>query len=355
MSSLPWFERQAHHVDRIRDRMLAELAAWRTPATAALLDKLAGVLRQPAKFVRSLGIVKIATALGGDRERAYTAGAIVEIYHNATLLIDDILDCAEVRRGQPTLRLSAGTADAMALAGVLRSLMYHPLRRDQLFDAAEQGALHALVDEAVTRVTIGQAQETHWRSQHRFDLTDAEYIEMIANKTGALFAASWVLGGRIARAGAEIQAALSDLGLETGVLFQLRNDYLDLFDSREGIRREPYEDLRDGKRTLFTLRCLRTLMGRGEAETAERLRTTLDRGGLSGAEIAECVGLLERTGSIASVRADIHTRASRLRQQIDTSSLPPAVRTDLTAIVELLDLCEPRPFPWAGDVDSEVS
>jgi geranylgeranyl pyrophosphate synthase len=332
-----WLESQTTHIVRIRGRMLAELAVRRTAATAGLFDAIDAVIRQPAKFVRSLGLVRITAALGGDLERAYAAGATVELYHNATLLIDDILDCAEVRRGEPTLRLSAGTADALAIAGVLRSLTYHPLRRDGLFDEAEQGALHALLDEAVTRVVIGQAQETQWSSAHRFDLSDEDYIGMIAGKTGALFAASWALGARVARASAANEAALADLGLETGVLFQLRNDYLDLFDSREGIRRGPYEDLRDGKRTLFVLRCLRELGARGETEAAERLRLTLDAGGLPDAQVAECIDLFEQTGSIASVRADIRVRAACLRERLRTAALPSGLVADLIAIVDLLD------------------
>jgi geranylgeranyl pyrophosphate synthase len=335
-----WFEIQAVHVVHIRERMLAELAVRRTPATASLFDELEAVLRQPAKFVRSLGITRIAAALGGNLDRAYAVGAMVELYHNATLLIDDILDCAELRRGQPTLRLSAGTADAMALAGVLRSLTYHPLRRDGLFDAAEQDALHALMDDAVTRVAIGQARETRWRSAHAFDLSDDDYIGVIAGKTGALFAASWAMGARVARADMSTETDLADLGLEIGIVFQLRNDYLDLFDSREGIRRAPYEDLRDGKRTLFTLRCLRELLARGAADAAGRLRSTLDAGGLSDAQIDECVEWLEQTGSIESVRADIRARAAGLRERLRAARLPSALTADLMAIVDALDRCE---------------
>ena len=317
--------------------MLRTLDVRRTPDMAALFDALAKTLRQPAKYVRSLGIVRIAQAFGGRLERAYAAGAMVEIYHNATLLIDDILDNAEIRRGQPTLRLSAGTSFAIAAASVLRSLMFHPLRQDGLFEAADLDALHARMDETVTRVAIGQAREIVWRTHHAFDLTDDDYFGMIAGKTGELFAASWALGARVARAGRETETLLSRLGLDTGILFQLRNDYWDLFDSRDGIRRGPYEDLRDGTRTLFTVRCLRTLAARGEDAAAGRMRALLDAGDLSDAQIDECLHWFEETGCVASVREEMKTRASRLRADMAAAPLPDALKPDLEAVVELLD------------------
>ncbi len=332
-----WFHDSARHIERIRERMLRTVAARRTPDMAVLFDALAQTLCQPAKFVRSLGIVRIAGAWGGASERAYAAGAMVEIYHNATLLIDDILDNAEIRRGAPTLRLSGGTSFAIAAASVLRSLMFHPLRQDGLFEPGELDALHARMDETVTRVAIGQAREIVWRTHHVFDLADDDYIGMIAGKTGELFSASWALGALVARAGPEAEAALSRLGLDTGILFQLRNDYFDLFDSRDGIRRGPHEDLRDGTRTLFTVRCLRVLAARGDRESAARMRALLDAGELTEAQIGECLRWFEETGCVASVRQELGARAARLRAEIAAAPLPAALKPDLAAIVELLD------------------
>jgi heptaprenyl diphosphate synthase len=210
-----------------------------------------------------------------DRERALRGGVAVELAHTATLVHDDVIDGAELRRGRPALWRTHG-ADAARAAG------------DYLFarafaELAEVDDLEGVrvLSETCLSLVRGEAMQ---RSQLRDpDTTLEAYLQRIALKTGALFGAACVLGSRSPR--------LGEFGLELGMAFQIVDDILDCSGDTIETGKVPGTDLREGTPTLPLI-----LAARSDAV----VRDALAGGSLEGALVrVAATGALERSRELA--------------------------------------------------------
>ncbi|MEP7123919.1 MAG: polyprenyl synthetase family protein [Byssovorax sp.] len=214
---------------------------------------------RPAKGLRPALCIAVCRALGGDLEEVLPSAAVVEIYHNAFLIHDDIEDGSLQRRGGPALHQSHGIPAAVNCGDGLLALTLRPLLQNT--DRLGLGrALRVLEIYAamVTESFEGQTQELQWIAEGAWDLADADYEGMVLKKTcGYSFVAPALVGAAVARAGSAIEAQLVRFLKSLGLAFQIQDDILNLEEDRGAYGKELAGDLWEGKRTLMLLHALR--------------------------------------------------------------------------------------------------
>ena len=178
-------------------------------------------------------------ATGAIRAEHADLAVIVELIHAATLVHDDILDHADLRRAQPTANAKWGNSLAVLLGDCLFAHALH------LASAFEDNRMCRTLAAAASEVCSGEIIQT----QRRFDLNLSvpDYFRILEMKTGALFAVATQLGGRLNGASAQVEAGLHSFGMRLGTAYQIYDDCLDLAGG---------SDLRRGKLTLPILHLL---------------------------------------------------------------------------------------------------
>jgi octaprenyl-diphosphate synthase len=263
------------------DRLNRELALDLTPGhreMLPLIEHVAGFrgkqLRPMLTFLSGMA-VRGATHGGGLGDDVVTVAKVVELLHTATLVHDDVLDSAVVRRRIPTVNQMAGVEVAVLLGDYIYAKAFH--MAVQLPDPTAARWLA----ETVRVICQGEITQV----LHRFDFawTEARYFQVIAEKTASLYAAACRLGGHYAGGSEGRLRALEEYGLELGIAFQIVDDCLDLDGDEQVVGKSLGTDLSKGKITLPLLWLLqrspadaarlRDLLGRSEAEGLRRLRS----------------------------------------------------------------------------------
>lgn len=189
-------------------------------------------LYEPVKYVLSLGGKRIRPVLmlmaynlyREDVERIMVPALGLETYHNYTLLHDDLMDRADVRRGHPTVHRKWDENTAILSGDSMLVLAY---QRMQQCDSAFLPEVMDLFTE--TALEIGEGQQYDMEFENRNDVAEAEYIEMIRLKTSVLLACAMKIGAILAGAPSADADALYDFGEQVGLAFQLQDDYLDVY------------------------------------------------------------------------------------------------------------------------------
>ncbi|RRD03782.1 polyprenyl synthetase family protein [Arachnia propionica] len=240
-------------------------------------------------------LVFLASRFGGeaDEERLLKAAMVMELTHVASLYHDDVMDEAEVRRAAPSANSRWGNSIAI-LAG------------DYLFAkasilVADLGTEYVrLQAETFTRLVQGQINETRGPADGEDRLE--HHVQVLADKTGSLIAASALFGAMVAGAPVDAQQALAAYGEEVGLVFQLSDDIIDITSDVTG--KTPGTDLREGVPTLPTL----LLAASDDPQDAE-LKQLL-AGDLSSDEaLAAAVAALRSHRVIEEARAEVRRRA----------------------------------------------
>jgi octaprenyl-diphosphate synthase len=183
-----------------------------------------------------------AEAAGRLNDTHVTVAVIIEMVHLATLVHDDVMDAAEMRRRRPTLAVQCGASTSVLLGDCLFA---HALVLAASFPTPD---VCRAVASATRTVCTGETIQTERPS--RFDLGREEYFRILRMKTGELFALSCELGARLTGAGVEEQRALRDYGMALGTAYQIFDDCVDLFGSESQAGKSLGTDLVGGKLTL---------------------------------------------------------------------------------------------------------
>jgi heptaprenyl diphosphate synthase len=212
-------------LDEYRRRVTARLGRLAGGLPPPLRVPVHDLASRPGKLLRPM-LVGACGAFGTpDPDRLVRLGAVVELVHLASLLHDDMIDQAAVRRGEPAAHTVVGRDQAMmaglscfALAGA---------------EAADLGyGLERLVGRAVARLACGEMLDV----ERAFDtaLSIPDYLELVDKKTAELFRLACLLGGLEARAGGDVAGTLAAFGRDFGIAFQIMDDCLDLAEDTRG-------------------------------------------------------------------------------------------------------------------------
>ncbi|MCX8194556.1 MAG: polyprenyl synthetase family protein [Candidatus Micrarchaeota archaeon] len=194
--------------------------------------------------------------VGGKKEDALAAATAIEMFHNFTLIHDDIEDDSKMRRGSPCLHVKYGIPLALNAGDGLFMMVWREARR---IKGPKKEKAQELLLSAFTEVLEGQAIELGWYKANNWDVDEAAYRRVISGKTGALIAVSCEVGGLLG-GGSERQCrALSLFGRKIGMGFQIVDDVLNIVGEEALYGKEIGGDIREGKRTLIVIEALKAL------------------------------------------------------------------------------------------------
>jgi octaprenyl-diphosphate synthase len=288
-------ERIAPNLALVEQAMRAQLAS-----SHALIGSVGEhVLGSGGKRIRPALLMLTAELCGYTGPRSVQIAAAVELLHTATLLHDDVVDLADLRRGRPAARALWGNQRA-----VLVGDFFYARSSGMIVEDGDLEVL-ALFADTIRLMTEGELLQLD-RSFDP-DVSEAHYYAVIDRKSAALLSAAAEAGAILAGVTRAERRRIAEFGREVGLAFQLRDDALDYAAGVEELGKAPYTDLREGKVTLPLLlalkRCSAAERDATEAvlKTAARRSADLEGGGrlepervLSEAELAPVVDLVRR-------------------------------------------------------------
>ena len=217
-------------------------------------------LYEPVKYILALGGKRIRPAMmlmaynmyRNDVEQILDPALALEIYHNFTLLHDDLMDHADVRRGKPTVHKHWNANTAILSGDVMLTLadVYMSRVSDTYFREV-MATFHK------TSIEIAEGQQYDMDFENRTDVTEEEYIEMIRLKTSVLLACALKIGAILGGASKEDAQHLYRLGECIGLAFQLRDDYLDVYGDPKVFGKKIGGDILCNKKTYLYINALR--------------------------------------------------------------------------------------------------
>ncbi len=220
-------------------------------APAELYEPIEYAINVGGKRLRPVICLLACELFGGKAEDAVNAALGLEVFHNFTLLHDDIMDKAPIRRGQPTV-YKKWNADRAILSGDTMMVMAY----DLLLKSPEHllKKLFTIFNKIGIEVCEGQQYDMNFETQE--DVTINEYLRMIQLKTAVLIGGSMSVGATIANASDEEVATLYRFGENLGMAFQLQDDWLDTFGDTKVFGKKTGGDIRENKKTYLYLKAL---------------------------------------------------------------------------------------------------
>ncbi|MBL7977387.1 MAG: polyprenyl synthetase family protein [Bacteroidetes Order II. Incertae sedis bacterium] len=239
-------------------------------------------LEAGGKRIRPVCVLLAAELYGVSLETAMPAALAVEVFHNFTLLHDDIMDRADTRRGRPTVHRKWDENVAILSGDLMMGMSYDLLAQT---GSPRLGIMIRQFHKMVMRLCEGQMLDMVF--EKRMDVHISEYLDMIDGKTAALLRCAFELGGLLGGASDEDRDALGALGQHIGIGFQVQDDLLDLT-APIGFGKQKGGDLMQGKRTWLLL----TALERASGPDLAFLQRTLT-GGMAESEIPRAEALME--------------------------------------------------------------
>ena len=216
-----------------------------------LYKPVAYILSLGGKRLRPVSTLMIAEIFGASYKNALDAALAVEVFHNFSLIHDDIIDDAPLRRGKPTVH-EKWNINTGILSGDAMLIMSY-----QLFENYEPEtfkALSKLFSKTALEVCEGQQYDIDFET--RSNVSIPEYLKMIECKTAVLVAAAMKMGAIVANASEKDQHAIYEFGKNLGIAFQLQDDYLDAFGDPKTFGKQVGGDIIENKKTYLYLKTL---------------------------------------------------------------------------------------------------
>ena len=234
-------------------------------------------LYEPISYLMELGgkrmrpvLVLVSTELfGGDVLKAIDAAIGIELFHNFTLMHDDIMDKAPLRRGKPTVHAKWSESAAILSGDVMFVEAY------KMMIKVEDQILREVLDIFSTTASgVCQGQQADMNFEHRNDVSIKEYLHMIKQKTAVLLAGSMQIGALIGGAEKSQSKLIYEFGENLGLAFQLQDDILDVYGDPEKFGKQVGGDILANKKTFLLIKAKELAIQSKSAELAEWLDGT---------------------------------------------------------------------------------
>ena len=275
-----------------------------------VIDYLGDYLRQSGgKRVRPALTVLSTYAVGGDGARYNTIrmATVMEFLHTATLVHDDVIDKADMRRKRPTVNALYGNETAVLMGDWLYMSAFETSLAERSLPVLD------ILTSVTRKMTEGELLQLTLLSDA--EISEAQYFDVLKRKTAYLFSASCEIGAILGSASEKQQAALRDYGLNLGTAFQLIDDLLDFTSSEEALGKAAGADLLGGKVTLPLIYLRDT-----EPKSLEMVQTVLREGKYGSVKQADLLEAITRTGALKRARARADEYAEEARAALDNLS-----------------------------------
>lgn len=209
------------------------------------------ILKLGGKRMRPILTLMASDIFSADYKKAMPAALAVEVFHNFTLIHDDIMDDAPLRRGKKTVH-EKWDINTGILSGDAMLILAYQFFED--YEPATFQKLAKLFSKTALEVCDGQQLDVDFETRN--DVTIPEYINMIRLKTSVLVAAALQMGAIVAETSDENEHLIYEFGLNLGLAFQLQDDYLDTFGDPETFGKLIGGDIIENKKTFLYLKCL---------------------------------------------------------------------------------------------------
>lgn len=215
-----------------------------------LYEPINYILNLGGKRLRPILVLMSCDLFGGNHKKALDAALAIEMFHNFTLIHDDIMDQAPLRRGFETVHKKWNLETGILSGDALMILSY------KMFDTYKSNVYNKLLhlfNQTAIEVCEGQQYDMDFEKQS--EVSQTEYLKMIGYKTSVLIAAALKMGAIIAKADENDAQNIYNYGLNLGIAFQLQDDYLDVF-SEGDFGKQKAGDIIENKKTYLYLKCL---------------------------------------------------------------------------------------------------
>ncbi len=294
---------------KIIDKKLEQALKDRRPAS--LYQPASYILESSGKRLRPLLVLLSVKAVGGKIQNFYNAALSVEMLHNFTLVHDDIMDNADLRRGNLTIHKKYNVNTAILTGDILAAVAYEFLLKDCKVNAKQ--ALDSFT-KGLVEVCEGQSLDTEYETRKNVSLP--EYIVMIEKKTAALARMCCELGAYLANGKKQDIKALSDYGKYLGIAFQIQDDLLDIIADKYEFGKRIGGDLMEGKKTFLFIEALEKAKGKDKTD----LLKVVDKKGIKENQIEHYKKIYEKLGVIDDAKLAIKSYTYKALRSIDKLS-----------------------------------
>ncbi|MFT3884143.1 MAG: polyprenyl synthetase family protein [Flavobacteriales bacterium] len=300
----------------------ARVAEWCDALPSdGLYAPMAYLMRLRAKRVRPLLTLLGCELFGGRAEDALDEALGIEVFHNFTLMHDDLMDASPLRRGGPAVH-AKWNANTAILSGDAMLVKAYALmgKRPGVLDLFNRYALQ-----------VCEGQQLDMEFEQRTDVSLAAYTEMIRLKTAVLLSCALQAGAAVAGAPVAERERLGAFGEHLGLAFQLRDDLLDAFGETTSTGKQRGGDLRAGKKTFLLIRGLERAAAEGSTVLAAQLALPPGQ-----RDVRHMAAVIEQLGVRAEAEAEAERQEGAASEALDVLPVPEARKEPLRCLAEEL-------------------
>ncbi len=293
----------------IRDEMELVETEFEQQARSNILvvNYLGDYLRSSGgKRVRPALLILSCYAVGGNGgdESVVRLATVMEMLHTATLVHDDIIDNADLRRNRASVNARFGNQTAVLMGDWLYMSAFETSLRERSLEILD------ILTRLTRKMTEGELIQLTMIG--RLDITESDYFDILKRKTAYLFSACGEIGAILAGATLEQQHAMRDYGMELGVAFQLADDILDLTSEADRLGKSAGSDLLEGKITLPLIYLLNA-----QPELRKKLEQVMVTGSYDAISREQIREKLDTCGSLDAIREQARKRSAAARKSLD--------------------------------------
>ena len=312
-------ERVAGLVGEDLDAVEAEIRR-ELDSPVTLIQEMGGyVAGAGGKRLRPILLLLAARLAGYRGPRGVRLACVVELLHTATLIHDDVVDQAPLRRGRPSANRRWGDDASLLVGDHLYSKSFAALVRDN-----DRAVMETL---ARSTVSMTEAEVFQLELKRSGTTSEADYLRIITQKTASFISACCRIGALLGGSPPALLEALTRYGLDIGVAFQISDDSLDFVADQDRLGKAIGADLREGKRTLPLI----AMLERARPAELERVRALLRHRTLEPAELEEIRHLVLEHEGVEYARARAHAYAQAAKA--DLEPFPPSEARDTLVLV----------------------
>ena len=295
---MPYFWPMIESIDSYRQAFLEHLGQVSGPDTPeGLYAPIRYIMDLGGKRIRPVLVLLSADLYGAETSRALPAAMSIEIFHNFSLVHDDIMDDAPLRRGRQTVHEKWDTNTAI-LSG--DAMLIEAYRQLEVYPPEVYKELSRIFSKTALEVCEGQRYDMDFESREQVSI--GEYLQMIEFKTAVLLGCAMKMGALIAGASEGDCRALYRFGILLGLAFQVQDDYLDVFGDPETFGKQVGGDIIENKKTFLYLKSLE-LAGEEEGRELRDLYSIKPRD--PRAKIRRVTQIFESVGAAGAAREQI--------------------------------------------------